>query len=156
MAIDPRTPVIVGAAQVTDRVDYPTHARTPLELMVDALHSAAIDADSPGCPPGLDRIGVAGGLGRYTDPGRQVADLVRAVDADTLVTAWSGHSPQLLLNDLAARIQAGEIDAAAMLGGEVNASRRRARRLGVDIRRDADTDLPPARQFGDKLVMATS
>ena len=156
MAIDPRTPVIVGAAQVTDRIDDPTHARTPLELMVDALHSAAIDADSPGCLPGLDLIGVAGGLWRYTDPGRQVADLVRAVDADTLVTAWSGHSPQLLLNDLAARIRAGEIDAAAMLGGEVNASRRRARRLGVDIRRDADTDLPPARQFGDTLVMATS
>ena len=156
MAIDPRTPVIVGAAQVTDRVDDPTHARTPIELMVDALHSAAIDADSPGCLPGLDLIGVAGGLWRYTDPGRQVADLVRAVDADTLVTAGAGHSPQLLLNDLAARIQAGEIDAAAMLGGEVNASRRRARRLGVDIRRDADTDLPPARQFGDTLVMATS
>ena len=156
MAIDPRTPVIVGAAQVTDRVDDPTQARTPLELMVDALHSAAIDADAPGCLPGLDVIGVAGGLWRYTDPGRQVADLVGAVDAGTLVTSWSGHSPQLLFNDLAARIRAGELDAAAMLGGETNASRRRARRLGVDIRRDADTDLPPAEQFGDTLVMATS
>ncbi len=105
MAIDLRTPVIVGAAQVTDRIDDPRQARTPLELMVDALHSAAIDADSPGCLTGLDLIGVAGGLWRYTDPGRQVADLVRAVDVDTLVTAWSGHSPQLLLNDLAARIR---------------------------------------------------
>ncbi|HJL77311.1 MAG TPA: hypothetical protein QF417_08585, partial [Acidimicrobiales bacterium] len=78
MAIDLRTPVIVGAAQVTDRIDDPRQARTPLELMVDALHSAAIDADSPGCLTGLDLIGVAGGLWRYTDPGRQVADLVRA------------------------------------------------------------------------------
>ncbi|MBC8365163.1 MAG: hypothetical protein H8E59_09190 [Actinobacteria bacterium] len=155
MAIDPRTPVIVGAAQVTDRVDDPTRARTPLELMVDALHSAAIDADAPGCLSGLGLIGVAGGLWRYSDPGHQIADIVGAAGADTLVTSWSGHSPQLLLNDLATRIQAGEVDAAAMLGGEVNASRRRARRLGVDIRRDHDADLPPAEQFGETLVIAT-
>ena len=41
MSLDPRTPVIVGVAQVTDRVSDPTVARTPVELMVDALRSAA-------------------------------------------------------------------------------------------------------------------
>ena len=155
VSLDPRTPVIVGAAQVTDRVDDPTDARTPLELMVDALESAAIDGGAPGCLANLDLLGVSGGLWSYTDPGRQVADRVGAADAATLVTAWSGHSPQFLLNHLAARIQAGDLEAAALMGGEVNASRRRARRLGVDIRRDADTGLAPATQFGETLVMAT-
>ena len=153
--LDPRTPVIVGAAQVTDRVDDPTDARTPLELMVDALESAAIDGGAPGCLADLNLLGVSGGLWSYTDPGRQVADRVGAADAATLVTAWSGHSPQFLLNHLAARIQAGDLEAAALMGGEVNASRRRARRLGVDIRRDAETGLAPAAQFGETLVMAT-
>ena len=43
MNLDPRTPVIVGAAQVTDRIDDPTMSRSALDLMEDALRSAAID-----------------------------------------------------------------------------------------------------------------
>ena len=125
MNLDPRTPVIVGAAQVTDRIDDPTMSRSALDLMEDALRSAAIDADAPGLLPDLDLIGVVGGLWRYTDPGRQVADRVGAGDAATLLTSWSGHTPQHLLNHLATRIQAGELEAAAMLGGETNRSRRR-------------------------------
>ena len=31
VVLDPRTPVIVGVAQVTDRVDDPTMARTAVE-----------------------------------------------------------------------------------------------------------------------------
>jgi len=51
MSLDPRAPVIVGVAQVTDRVSDPTAARTPVELMVDALRSAAVDAGSPAVSP---------------------------------------------------------------------------------------------------------
>ena len=52
VTLDPRTPVIIGVAQVTDRVDDPEVARTPVELMTDALRSAAIDAGAPGASPG--------------------------------------------------------------------------------------------------------
>ena len=155
MNLDPRTPVIVGAAQVTDRIDDPTMSRSALDLMEDALRSAAIDADAPGLLPDLDLIGVVGGLWRYTDPGRQVADRVGAGDAATLLTSWSGHTPQHLLNHLATRIQAGELEAAAMLGGEPNRSRRRAKKLGVELNRDYDTTIPAAEAFGEPLVMAT-
>ena len=62
MSLDPRAPVIVGVAQVTDRVSDPAVARTPIELMVDALRSAAVDAGSPGCIAGLEVVGVVGGI----------------------------------------------------------------------------------------------
>ena len=62
MRYAPRTPVIVGAAQVTDRIEDPTAARTPLELMVDAVRSAAVDAGAPTVLRGLELIAVVGGL----------------------------------------------------------------------------------------------
>ena len=81
MSIDPRTPVIIGVAQVTDRVDDPELARTPVEMMADALRSAAIDAGAPAGLAGLDLVGAVGGIWRYSDPGRQVATAVGAGDA---------------------------------------------------------------------------
>ncbi|HJL89155.1 MAG TPA: hypothetical protein QF905_02365, partial [Acidimicrobiales bacterium] len=156
MALDPHTPVIVGVAQVTDRVDDPTGARSALDLMEDALLTAGSDSGCGAAVGNLDAIGVVGGLWRYTDPGRQLAGRVGADPATTLLTSWSGHSPQLLLNHLAAGIQAGEIRSAAVIGGETNRSRRLARTLGLEYRRDYDTTLPAAEAFGELLVMATS
>ena len=147
MSLDPRAPVIVGVAQVTDRVSDPTAARTPVELMVDALRSAAVDAGSPGCITGLEVVGVVGGIWSYTDPGRQVADQAGASIASTLLTGLSGTSPQCLLDHLATQIAGGGIEAAAMVGGESYRSRRRARRMGVDFRRDVDESLPPAEKY---------
>ncbi len=152
---DPRTPVIIGAAQVTDRTDDPTIARTALELMVDALRSAAIDAGAADCPTGLDVVAVVGGLWRYTDPARQVADRVGADAARTLLTGFSGHTPQALLSHLADEIAAGRLEAAAVLGGEANRSRIRAKRLGVEPRRDHDLGLEAAERFGEELEMSS-
>ena len=48
MAIDPRTPVIVGVGQVLhhpDKVSGPEDLVEPLDLMVDALRRAAEDID---------------------------------------------------------------------------------------------------------------
>ena len=78
MTLDPSTPVIIGVAQVTDRVDDPEVARTPVELMTDALRSAAIDAGAPTALAGLDLVAAVGGMWRYRDPGRQVATAVGA------------------------------------------------------------------------------
>jgi len=83
---DPRTPVIVGAAQVTDRIEDPMAARTPLELMVDAVRSAAVDAGATSVLRGLELIAVVGGLWSYPDPGRQIAKRISADRTATLLT----------------------------------------------------------------------
>ena len=98
MRYDPRTPVIVGAAQVTDRIEDPTAARTPLELMVDAVRSAAVDAGATTVLRGLELIAVVGGLWSYPDPGRQIAQRISADRTATLLTEFSGHIPQALIN----------------------------------------------------------
>ena len=156
MVLEPFTPVIVGAAQVTDRVGDPTGARSSLDLMEEALRSAEADSGGADTVRHLNAIGVVGGSWNYTDPGGQLADRVGADPSTTLLTAWSGHSPQLLLNHMAARIQAGEIGSAAVLGGETNRSRRLSRSLGVEPLRDYDTTLLPAEAFGEPLVMASN
>ncbi|MEE2768169.1 MAG: hypothetical protein VX833_03050 [Actinomycetota bacterium] len=150
---DSRTPVIVGAAQVTDRIEDPTTARTPLELMVDAVRSAAVDAGTTTVLRGLDVIAVVGGLWSYPDPGRQIAQGIGADSTATLLTEFSGHIPQALVNDIAGRIQSGDLSSAVVCGGEANRAARRARRAGTERRRDADSSLPPAERFGPPLVM---
>ena len=141
MVLDPRTPVIVGVSQVTDRVDDPTTARTAVELMIDACRAAGIDATGRGTAVRVDMLAVVGGIWSYRDPGRQVADVLGATDATTLLTGLSGTSPQRLLAHLAELVADGRIDAALMTGGEVFRSRRRARRFAVEVRRDINLSL---------------
>ncbi len=155
VVLDPRTPVIVGVAQVTDRVDDPTMARTAVELMIDACRSAGIDAAGCGTAVRVDMLAVVGGIWSYRDPGRQVADALGASNATTLLTGLSGTSPQRLLAHLAELVADGRIDAALMTGGEVFRSRHRARRFAVEVRRDVDEALTPAERFEGGLEMAT-
>ena len=154
MRYDPRTPVIVGAAQVTDRIEDPTAARTPLELMVDAVRSAAVDAGTTTVLRGLELIAVVGGLWSYPDPGRQIAQRISADRTATLLTEFSGHIPQALINHIAGRIQAGDLSTAVACGGEANRAARRARRTATERRRDLDPLLPPAERFGPPLIMS--
>ncbi|MGI9589790.1 MAG: hypothetical protein ACR2P8_00365, partial [Myxococcota bacterium] len=46
MALDPRTPVLVGVGVVQQREEDPARAAEPLELMARALERAAEDAGS--------------------------------------------------------------------------------------------------------------
>ena len=47
MALDPRTPVLVGVGVVQQREEDPANAAEPLELMARALERAAEDAGDP-------------------------------------------------------------------------------------------------------------
>ena len=48
MPIDPRSPVLVGAAQISQRAEDPRDGREPLVLMEDALRAAGDDSGAPG------------------------------------------------------------------------------------------------------------
>ncbi len=153
--LDPRTPVVVGAGQVKQQLDDVTGALEQYELMVEALRLAARDAKAPGLLGAIDRMVVIGGMWRYPDPGRLVADAVGAGGAHTLLTAVGGQIPQSCVSDAAARILTGASDVVAVVGGEAVYSKNKLRGQGLDLGRTG-YDLPPAERFGDDVAMSTA
>ena len=131
LAVDPRTPVIVGAAQLSRRPASLDDAVEPLQLMAEAVRGAADDArathDLVARAGAVRTVGVLSW--RYADP---AGDLARRVGADAArdlaVTATGGNGPQWLLNRTAADIQRGDLDVCIIAGAEAMYSRLAARR----------------------------
>jgi acetyl-CoA C-acetyltransferase len=125
-------PVIIGAGQINDR-DEQGKASPKLDslgLMEAALRAADLDAGG-GWLRRLDSLGVVDQIS-YPELGDLSAPLAKRVDAAPRICYKSGYasgdSPLLLLNEAANRIGAGEIEVAAIAGGEAlrTAARRAA------------------------------
>lgn len=132
--LDPRTPVLVGAGQVTHR-DGPVPS--PLELMVQAAGAAAADAGSGGNVL-LARAGSVAVVDLFSwpvgDPGAALARALGLRPAETVVSARGGNGPVALLGDLAGRIAAGHLEVALLAGGEAGTAFQAALREGRDPR----------------------
>jgi len=144
MSIDPRTPVLVGAGQATNRphtegegslADRPE----PIGLMVEALHAAVEDCDgvATGAPARCGRallartqsVRVVNPLSwPYVNPGRAVADAFGIDPAETVLTMAGGDTPQRLLNATALAIGRGELDVAVVVGADCGYTQAAARR----------------------------
>ena len=132
MAIDPRTPVIVGVGQVLhhpDKVSGPEDLVEPLDLMVDALRRAAEDIDGvvEGAPSPLgtrllskiDRLtSVVSFTWRTANPSLLVAERLGIHPSDLAVTATGGCMPQKLVADAATAILNGDADVVGVVGSE--------------------------------------
>jgi acetyl-CoA C-acetyltransferase len=146
MALDPRTPVVVGVGQVTVRPDPaidPADRPEPLELMVQALRAAA--EDCTGAAPGgaatagdallrrADSIRVVSLLGwRVPNPALLVAQRLGFSDAtlprQLLLSSVGGNTPQALMHDACGSISRGEMDVVLVTGAEAMYTRRASRR----------------------------
>jgi acetyl-CoA C-acetyltransferase len=116
MADDTRTPVIIGVGQVNDR----ECVHDSLGLMVEALAKANADAGG-GWIEQLDSVAVVAQLsfGELGDCSRLVSDHFGISPGHIEQTPYpTGESPTQLLNEAANRIGAGEIEVAAIVGGE--------------------------------------
>lgn len=123
--------------------------------MEDTVVQAAADAGAPELLNTIDLVAVVSGAWKYSDPGRLIARNLGSPEATTLLTATGGNSPQSLVNHVSARIAAGEIESAVVVGGETIWSRRRARRAGLDIQVTKQTDDEPDERFQDDVKMST-
>ena len=146
-----RSPVVVGVGQVSQRVP-PAEARAPIELLADAARLA--DKDAQATRSLLERVDIVGiaaiGSWRYADPGAFLARKLGIEPRATLVTTVGGNSPQLLCNELGARIQRGELDVALVGGAESMHTRWRARREPrVELTWDTGDDAPCGWVIGD-------
>ena len=151
---DPRTPVIVGVAQVTKRPEaYPdvSDAAEPVALMAEVARLAEADAGVAGLLDLLDAVWVPQPLSRrYPDP---PALVLRHLGLDGRAARYralvGGNSPQLLVNEAAAAILRGTADVCLVTGAEAMHSRFRARKEGVDLDWERPDMAPTPNEIGD-------
>ncbi|MEO7428525.1 MAG: acetyl-CoA acetyltransferase [Acidimicrobiales bacterium] len=146
--VDPRTPVLIGAGQLSRRVDQGEEPLEPVDLITEALRRAADDASlAPSALAGADAVHIVSLLSwRYRDPGLLVAQRLGATPRDTSLSGLGGNSPQSLVNQACLAIQAGDADLVLLGGAEAWRTRSSNRKSGAEAAwtRQGD-DVPLAR-----------
>ncbi len=150
MALDPRTPVLVGVGQWSNRVDRGEPAVEPADMMAEALRRAAEDSGAGArALVGADAVRVSRSLSRhYRNPARLVAERVGATPSDEAVTPIGGNEPQGLVAQSSRDIAAGDADIVLICGAEAWRTRSampRDQREQLGWTTQDDT-VPPARQ----------
>jgi acetyl-CoA C-acetyltransferase len=150
MALDPRTPVLVGHGQVNQHDE-----RSDVEP-VDLMEAAARGAAEPRVLEAVDSVRVVNLLSwRYRDPGLLVAQRIRAAKAATRYTGIGGNVPQSLVNQACLDIQQGRADAVLITGAETWRSRTRLRAAGRRLEGTAqDNSVPLAPGSHDEFQMS--
>jgi acetyl-CoA C-acetyltransferase len=146
MTLDPRTPVLVGAATATQRVDEPGNAKEAALLMVEAAEAAARDAGDPELLRAAQVFLTPKGTWRYHDAASVVARHVGNHAARTVI-ADLGILQTTLFSRAAAAIAAGDVDVAVVVGGEAKFRDLRAAITGISVHDIDDTGAQP-----DELV----
>ena len=127
------TPILVGAAQLEQRIDDPATAREPIELMIDAVRLAAEDAGAPGLLEKAASVRVIRGIWSYQNPARAVAEAVGCPAAETALTPYGGNFVQTVVNQSALDIQRGDRDIVVITGAECGNTQAKARRAGLEL-----------------------
>ena len=132
MSVDPRTPVLVGVGQFTERVDDPGYrGMSAVELATEAVRAALADTGAD-VTAVAQAIEVFAGLRQFeictpfSDPPlgasdnypRSVAQRIGADPARALLEPIGGNGPQKVVTECAGAIAAGEIEVALVLGSE--------------------------------------
>ena len=146
---DPRTPILVGGGQYTQRTVREARIReglSPIGLLERAAQLAADDSHAGNTLlTELDTIAVGrftadtpGEQGRlpkrlYRNPPLSLAHRLGARPRRMFYTSTGGNTPQWLVNRTAEEISRGECDAALLVGAEYIATLLAALKQGVDL-----------------------
>ncbi|MFI5780763.1 SRPBCC family protein [Nocardia sp. NPDC051570] len=148
--LDPRTPVLVGAGQFVGRTPDP--GCDPAELAARALRRAAADAGGDeALLRGADAVfAVACASWQYRDLGAAVAARIGAGAVDTLQSSsFGGDGGQLVINEAAAAIAAGDYEIVLITGAEAGATQAAAHRDGLELSWPVqDSAVAPTRTVG--------
>ena len=161
-------PVIIGVGQVVDHWDGsdPDAAPHPLVMIRSAIDHAIADTGSEGL---ADSIDCAAFLRTFPDSLRKpftpfgtIKNLPHAVLKGTtlspkeiIYSAIGGEQPQALVNELSAKLAAGEIEVALIAGGETTGALKTALKNRVRLDWSDDTDGPfEDRRGGDEQLLS--
>ncbi|MCF8543830.1 MAG: acetyl-CoA acetyltransferase [Ilumatobacteraceae bacterium] len=159
--IDPRTPILVGQAQVAQHIDNLESAAGPIELMSQAVREAFADAgiQNTGTKNAttIDALRVVRSLStRNTNPARDIASILEISANEYGLTPHGGNMPQYLVNCAALQIRDNGAQMIVLTGGESFRSRRRARAAQMtlpwmELKEGQELQAPTA--LGEDLVM---
>ncbi|MEV6773622.1 crotonase/enoyl-CoA hydratase family protein [Nocardia sp. NPDC051030] len=151
VVLAPTTPVLVGVGQVVQRTPDTAYV-DPSELAVRALGRAAQDTGAgQRLLARADAVfSVAPTSWQYRDLGALIAAAVGAEAAQTVQSSpFGGDGGQLLINEAAAAIAAGEYDVVLVTGAEAGATQSAAQRAGIELDWPVqDSDVSPTRVVG--------
>jgi acetyl-CoA C-acetyltransferase len=130
-AVDPRTPVVVGVGQFTERIDDPAYrGMSSVELATAAATAALADtgADASAVAAAVDTVvGIRqfetssrgpAPLGSSTNYPRSVCNRIGASPARSILEPIGGQGPQKAVTEFAAAIASGGADVVLVLGSE--------------------------------------
>jgi acetyl-CoA C-acetyltransferase len=152
-ALDPRTPVIVGAGQITSR----DRGAEPVDLMARCADAALADTGTAAAlRTRIEAVRVVWGVWPYRDPGRLVAERIGAPAARTTLTTVGGNQVYDLVIDTASRLARGELDVGVVCAAETLRTRRHDKAAGhrsgyIDEAGDAE----PSERFGSSEPLST-
>lgn len=120
MALDPRTPVLVGVGQWSNRVDRGDTPVEPADMMAEALRRAAADSGATSdLLAGADAVRVVSVFSRrYRNAARLVAQRVGASPRDEALSPIGGNEPQVLVSRACLDVAAGDADTVLICGAE--------------------------------------
>ncbi len=125
-------PVLVGIAQLEQRVDDPAAAKEPIELMIDAVRAAAEDAGSSELL-NASAVRVIRGIWPYKNPARAVAEAIGNPNAETGLSPYGGNFVQTTLNKSCLDIQSGKHDMVIITGAECGNTQAKAARAKQEL-----------------------
>src|ERR1700712_2482885 len=143
--LDPRTPILVGGAQFTQRTAK-TDIRaslSPIDMLAKVAADAIADTGATNLAAAIDTVSVVrftadspGDQGRlpkrtFRNPPHSLANAIGAAPRRAFYTATGGNTPQWLVNRTAEEIANGECDVALLAGAEYIASMLGAMKQGV-------------------------
>ena len=158
MPLNPRTPVVVGVGQSIERPDQMSDLdsrRTPLSLMIDAVHSARSEASKVNFDVD-EMIAIPAVSWTVANPAAMVAHALRFHADRLLKTPTGGDVPQRMIHSCSQRILAGELDSVIICGSEAVYSASAARRANVTLNWETqDESVNPAALTGEEKIPFT-
>jgi acetyl-CoA C-acetyltransferase len=139
---NPRTPVLVGAGQVLNRIEKLEDAKEPLEMMMTAIVMAEEDTGVGNLLAQTQSVRVVRGMWGYENPSKLIAERIGAVGAESIGTLIGGNQNQVVINETASAILHEGLDlavsrvqktATARVKPEKQASPSRKRPLRVNM-----------------------
>ena len=139
--INPKTPVLVGSGQITQKIENFEDAKNPIEMMHEASLLAIQDAGVEDLQDYIDSVvtvrfifdsgaGARPPFSIFKNPPKSLADKLGIKDAETFYGPTGGNTPQFLLNIFAERISHGQSEVVLLSGSECFSTMRKASKNG--------------------------